>query len=325
MSVFGLVQYLADVVTYRWLSLSQDSYLAETLNFFIYDVIKIGILLILINYVMAVVRYYLPVTTINKILTGRRWYGADYLVAALLGVITPFCSCSSIPLFIGFLSAGIPIGVTFTFLIASPLVNEASLFLFPAMFGLQVTLLYNLIGILVAVIGGFVIGKLAMEQYIQPEFANLRSSAQYQEEDKKHLPIKVLLVSWWREGMTITRHIFPYVLIGVGIGALIHGFVPARVIEEYLSIDEWWVVPLAVLAGVPMYANSVSVLPIIEALVGKGIQLGTALAFMTAVVTLSIPEALMLKKVMRWQLLVAFFGSTIVGIVVLGYLFNWLY
>jgi uncharacterized membrane protein YraQ (UPF0718 family) len=311
-------------VTYQLLNLASNSYLASAINFFIYDVIKIGILLVLINYLMAVVRYYLPVNKINQILTGRKWYGLDYVVAALLGVITPFCSCSSIPLFIGFLSAGIPIGVTLTFLIASPLVNEASLFLFPAMFGLEVALLYNLIGILVAIVGGYAIGKLSMEKFVQPEFANLGLNSKQQNEVKKHPPLKVLAVSWWHEGMVITRQIFPYVLLGVGIGALIHGFVPERLFEQYLAVDEWWVIPLAVLVGVPLYANSVSVLPIIEALVGKGIQLGTALAFMTAVVTLSIPEALMLKKAMRWQLLFAFFGITIIGIMILGYVFNWI-
>lgn len=322
MSMFGPIQYFADVVTYQWLNLTAESYLASAVNFFIYDVIKIGILLVAINYLMAVVRYYLPVNKINQILSGRRWYGLDYLLAALLGLVTPFCSCSSIPLFIGFLSAGIPIGVTFTFLIASPLVNEASLFLFPAMFGMRVTLLYNLIGIMVAIIGGWLIGKLAMERFVEKEFLNLKSSAKRQAMAEAKIPLKQLLVSWWRDGMVITKQIFPYVVFGVAIGAVIHGFVPESLIEEYLRIDEWWVIPLAVLAGVPLYANSVSVLPIIEALVGKGIQLGTALAFMTAVVTLSIPEALMLKKAMRWPLLAAFFGITIIGIMIIGYLFN---
>jgi len=324
MDIFTPVQLFADLMTYRLFGIVQDSYLGNAVNFFIYDVVKIGLLLIIINYLMAIVRYYLPVNKINKVLTQRNWYGLDYLLAALLGVITPFCSCSSIPLFIGFLSAGIPIGVTFAFLISSPLVNEASLFLFPAMFGMKVTLLYNLIGILVAIIGGWLIGKLAMERFVQPEFLDIKSSAKKLEEEGNKIPLKKLAVSWWHDGMTITKQIFPYVVLGVAIGAIIHGFVPSSLVERYLGRNEWWVIPLAVLAGVPLYANSVSVLPIIEASVGKGILLGTALAFMTAIVTLSIPEALMLKKAMRWQLLLAFFGITIIGIILIGYVFNYL-
>ncbi len=188
MDIFAPIQALSDEVTYQWLSITQGSYLGKAVNFFIYDVIKIGLLLIAINYLMAMVRYYLPVAKINQVLTGKNWYGLDYLVAALLGVVTPFCSCSSIPLFIGFLSAGIPIGVTFTFLISSPLVNEASLFLFPAMFGLKITLLYNLIGMLVAIIGGWLIGKLSMERFIQPEFKSITSTAKIQEDEGDKTP-----------------------------------------------------------------------------------------------------------------------------------------
>ena len=324
MDIFAPVQILADVVTYQMLGIAYDSYLGNAVNFFIYDLIKIGLLLVAINYFMAIVRYYLPVKKINDVLTKRRWYGLDYLVAALLGVVTPFCSCSSIPLFIGFLSAGIPIGVTFAFLISSPLVNEASLFLFPAMFGMKVTILYNLIGIVVAMAGGWLIGKFSMERFVEPEFLKLRSNPNKQAKDTQKVPIKSLLKSWWCDGMTITKEIFPYVVLGVAIGAIIHGFVPDSLVEQYLAVDKWWVVPLATLAGVPLYANSVSVLPIVEASVDKGVNLGTAFAFMTAIVTLSIPAALMLKKTMRWQLLAAFFGITIVGIMLIGYVFNYL-
>lgn len=324
MDIFAPVKLLADIVVYQWLGFTQGSYLGEAVHFFVYDIIKIGLLLVGINYLMAVVRYYLPVQKINQVLSSRRWYGLDYLLAALLGLVTPFCSCSSIPLFIGFISAGIPIGVTFAFLISSPLVNEASLFLFPAMFGMRVAILYNLVGIAVAVVGGWLIGKLAMERYVQPEFLNLKSSAKTGNNTDTKTPLKKLLVYWWRDGMVITKQIFPYVVLGVALGAIIHGFVPNSLVEQYLAIDEWWVIPLVVLAGVPLYANSVSVLPIIEAFVGKGILLGTALAFMTAIVTLSIPEALMLKKAMKWQLLAAFFGITIAGIMIIGYLFNYL-
>jgi len=310
MDVFYPIQLLADKI-------SQNL----AINFFVYDTIKIGVLLVLINYLMAVTRYYFPTEKVRDLLTKRRWYGLDYLMAALLGVVTPFCSCSSIPLFIGFLSAGIPLGVTFTFLIASPLVNESSLILFPALFGLKTTIIYNVVGIIIAVIGGMIMQKMHLEKYVNSELLKFGKSVETESEDKK-IKLKELLIFWWQEGWKISKSIFPYVVLGVGIGAIIHGFVPSTLIEKYLAIKQWWAVPVATLLGVPLYANSVSVIPIIEVLVKKGIPLGTALAFMTATVTLSIPEALILKKAMKWQLLAIFFGITTFGIMLIGWLFN---
>jgi len=324
-SIFQPIQLLADLVTYGLLSVGKNTYLGSAVNFFIYDTIKIGLLLIVINYIMAITRYYFPMEKVRDILTKRRWFGLDYLFAALLGVITPFCSCSSIPLFIGFVGAGVPLGITFAFLISSPLVNESSLYLFPAMFGMKVTILYNLVGITVAVLGGMSIQKLRVEKYVKPELLKFRSRQQVEaEHGGLSLPFKQLIAYFWKDGMNITKQVFPYVVLGVGIGALIHGFVPASFVEHYLSIKTWWTVPLATLLGAPLYANSVSVIPVMEALVGKGVLLGTALAFMTAIVTISIPEGLILKKVMGWQLLALFFGITIIGIITMGYLFNWI-
>ncbi len=323
MDIFYPVQLLADFVSGTIFNLAKDSYTGSAINFFVYDSIKIGLLLVVINYVMAITRYYLPIDKLKNILTSRKWYGLDYLLAALLGVVTPFCSCSSIPLFIGFLSAGVPIGVTFTFLIASPLINESSLVLFPAMFGMKTTIIYNLIGVLVSVLGGMLIQKLHVEKYVNADLLKFKSKKEVEAENEgKKLEIKKLLKYFWIDGWKITKSIFPYVLLGVGLGAIIHGYIPASLIEKYLSIKSWWVVPVATLLGVPLYANSVSVIPVMEALVGKGIPLGTALAFMTATVTLSIPEALILKKAMNWKLLAIFFGVTIVGIMVIGYIFN---
>lgn len=325
MDIFYPVQLSANTVTNNWLSLAKDSYLGSALNFFIYDTIKIGILLVLINYLMAITRYYFPTNKVRDLLTKRRWYGLDYLFAAFLGVVTPFCSCSSIPLFIGFLSAGIPLGVTFAFLIASPLVNESSLILFPALFGLKTTLIYNLAGIIVAVIGGMIIQKLHLEKYVNSDLLKYKSRSDVEAENGgEKIKFKKLIGYWWTDGFKITKNIFPYVLLGVGLGAIIHGFIPANFFEKYLSINSWWTVPVATLLGVPLYANSVSVLPIIEALITKGVPMGTALAFMTATVALSLPEALILKKAMKWQLLLTFFGITSIGIMLIGYLFNYL-
>ena len=322
MDIFYSIQLLANVISYGWIGLTEGSYWGSAVNFFIYDTIKIGILLLLINYLMAIIRYYFPMERARDILSKKRWLGLNYLMAALLGIITPFCSCSSIPLFIGFMGAGIPIGITFSFLISSPLINESSLYLFPAMFGWKVTILYNLFGLTIAVIGGMLIQKLKLEKYIIPELLNFKSRTQVESDNGGKLPFRKLVSYLWKDGIVITKKIFPYVVLGVGVGAIIHGFIPSSLIEEYLSAKSWWTVPLAVILGVPLYANSVSVLPIMEALVNKGAPLGTVLAFMTAIVTLSIPEALILKKVMRWQLLAIFFGIVIIGIIIMGYLFN---
>ena len=323
MSIFTPIQQFADLATYQWFNIAKDSYLGNGVNFFIYDIIKIGLLLIAINYIMAITRYYFPMERVRDILTNRNWYGFDYLLAALLGVITPFCSCSSIPLFVGFLSAGIPLGVTFAFLISSPLVNESSLYLFPAIFGLKNTIFYNLIGIIASVIGGMTIQKLNMEKYIQPEFLKFKSKKQVEAEyENQKVPVKDLFKHWTGEALDITKKVFPYVLLGVGIGALIHGLVPESLVTKYLSSKDWWSVPVAVLMGAPLYTNSVGVIPVMEAIIGKGVPMGTALAFMTATVTISIPEGLMLAKLMKKQLLLAFFSITILAIIVMGYLFN---
>ena len=323
MSIFQPIQSFADAATYRWFGLGKQSYLGSAVNFFIYDTIKIGLLLIVINYIMAITRYYFPMEKVRDMLTKRRWFGLDYLFAALLGVVTPFCSCSSIPLFIGFVDAGIPLGVTFAFLISSPLVNESSLYLFPAMFGMKVTIIYNIVGMAIAILGGMLIQKLGVEKYIKPELLKFKSRNQVEAENGGNsLVWKKLIPYFWKDGMVITKTVFPYVILGVSIGALIHGFVPASLVAKYLSNRAWYAVPMATMLGAPLYANSVSVIPVMEALVGKGVPLGTALAFMTAIVTVSIPETMILKKVMRWQLLAWFFGITIVGIIIMGYLFN---
>lgn len=322
MDIFKPVQIFADSITYDWLGIS-NQYWGAALNFFIYDVIKIGILLIVINYIMAITRYYFPTEKVRNILASRKWYGFDYILAALLGIITPFCSCSSIPLFVGFVSAGIPLGVTFTFLIASPLVNEASLFIFPSIFGWQMTIIYNLVGIIISVVAGLVIQRLHMDRYVNPDFLKFKTKGDIVAENNgTTITLKKKIVIWWKDGISISKSIFPYVVLGVGIGALIHGFIPENFAETYLAIKQWWTVPLATVMGLPLYANSVSVIPVIEALTSKGVPLGTSLAFMTATVTLSIPGLLILKKAMNWKLLTTFIIVTSIGVMTIGYFFN---
>lgn len=326
MNLFSLTQAFSDAVTYKLLSLDSSLYLAKAINFFIYEVIKIGTLLVLINYVMAITRFYFPLEKVRRLLSKQRLFGLDYLLAAILGVITPFCSCSSIPLFIGFLSAGIPLGVTFTFLIASPLVNEASLYLFPAVFGLKTTLLYNLIGILISIFGGLLIQKMGMKKYVNKELLHFRTKKDLEKENKgKKISFKKLLSYWWKDGIKITKSVYPYVILGVAIGSLIHGFIPQGFVESVLGVKKWWSVPLATVLGVPLYTNSIGIIPVIEVLIQKGVPFGTAISFMTATVTLSIPEALILKKAMKPQLLLAFFTITTLGIIFIGYFFNFIY
>ncbi len=320
MDIFYPTQLFANFITDSLFQL-EGSYLGEALNFFIYDTIKIGLLLLIINYLMAVVRYYLPIEKIRDFLNSRKWYGLDYLLSALLGAITPFCSCSSIPLFIGFLSSGIPIGVTFTFLIASPLINETSLILFPSIFGLKTAIIYNIIGMVISILSGMLIQRLKLEKYVNQDLLKYKARSDNNLKCEK-IPFKKLLNQFWVDGFAITKTVFPYVVLGVLIGSLIHGFVPSDVVEKYLSYKEYWAVPVATIMGIPLYTNSVSVIPIVEVLVSKGIRLGTALAFMTATVTLSIPEALILKKVMKWQLLAIFFAISTIGIMTIGFVFN---
>lgn len=325
MNLFYPLEYFAKFFTYGLLNISDSSYFGHALEFFIYDSLKILFLITLISFLMAVTRYFLPVERIKDVLTKRGWYGIDYLLVAILGMITPFCSCSSIPLFLGFVGAGIPLGVTFTFLIASPLINEASLFVFPAIFGLETTLIYNMIGIIISIAGGLLIQKLNMQRFINKDLLKFKTSNKIKENNKsQRVPFKKLLKYFWVDGFSITKSIFPYVILGVAIGAIIHGFVPENLVNKYLSIDSWWVIPFATLLGVPLYANSMSIIPIMEVLVNKGVPLGSVFSFMTSTVTLSIPQALILKKIMNWRQLLVFFGITIIGIMVLGFVFNYI-
>lgn len=320
--MFYPLQILADWLTYSVFNIKVDSHLGSSVNFFIYDSLKIIILLLIINYIMAIVRYYLPVEKIRNFLASRKWYGLDYLLGSLFGTITPFCSCSSIPLFIGFLEARIPLGVTFSFLITSPLVNEVAVVLFLGLFGLKITIIYVISAILLGMVSGFILGKLKMEKYVADYVWQIKSSKMELVEEKKSF--KELIKIFWLDGWDITKKIIIYVLAGIAIGALIHGFVPTGFFEEYITKENIFAVPLATILAVPMYSNAAGVIPIIQSLIEKGVPIGTAMAFMMAIVGLSLPEALILKKVMKIKLLLYFFGIVAINIMIIGYIFNWL-
>ncbi|MFA6080341.1 MAG: permease [Candidatus Gracilibacteria bacterium] len=323
MDIFYPIQLFADFLTYTVLHLSVGAHSAGAVNFFVYDTIKIVILLLVITQVMNFVNVFFPVEKIRDFLSKKKLYGLEYFMASLFGAITPFCSCSSIPLFIGFLKGGIPLGITFSFLITSPLVNEVALAMLLGIFGLKITLIYAISGIVLGMVGGFILGKLKLEKYV----------ADFIWKTPVHNAGMAITKKTWkqvwressREGLQITKKILPYVLLGVAVGAGIHGFVPEGFFAQYISEDTPFAVPIAVILGIPMYANATSVIPIIQALIAKGVPLGTGLAFMMAVVGLSLPEFLILKKVMKLPLLLTFFGLVGFCIILLGYFYNWIF
>lgn len=319
-----MIQSFADWLVYEVFGLDSGSRLAVSVNFFFYDTIKILILLFFISVLMGVINAYFPIERLRHYLATHKMYGLQYLLASLFGAITPFCSCSSIPLFIGFVKGGIPLGVTFAFLITSPLVNEVAVAMFLGTFGLKVTLIYVVSGILLGVIGGIVLGKMRLSPYLSDWVKQIQvdSSLQSNEWEREHTAFIKRLPVIIRDAWSIVRGVLVYILIGIGIGAFMHGFVPEGFFEQYMSKDNWLAVPLSVLLAVPMYANAAGIVPVIEVFVAKGIPLGTAIAFMMAVVGLSLPEATLLKKVMTWRLIGIFFGTVAFFIILSGYLFN---
>lgn len=321
-----MIQQFADWLVYGIFGLDAASQLGAAVNFFFYDTIKILLLLFIISAIMGVVNAYFPIDRLRNFLTTRKLYGFQYLFAALFGAITPFCSCSSIPLFIGFVKGGIPLGVTFTFLITSPLVNEVAMAMFLGTFGLKATIMYIISGVLLGVIGGWVLEKFKLEKYLSPWVQQIQaqSEVECEEWETQHVPFTKRLPIILKDAWSIIRGVFPYVVIGIAIGATMHGYVPEGFFEQHLSADKWYSVPLAVILAVPMYANAAGIVPVIQVFVTKGVPLGTAIAFMMAVVGLSIPEATMLKKVMTWKLIGIFFGVVTMFIILSGYLFNWI-
>ena len=321
-----MIQQMADWLTYDQLGLDAASHLGSALNFFIYDTVKIILLLFAISSLMGVVNAYFPIERLRNYLMTHKLYGMQYLLASIFGAITPFCSCSSIPLFIGFVKGGIPLGVTFAFLITSPLVNEVAVAMFLGSFGLKVTVVYVVSGILLGMVGGILLGQMRLEPLLSDWVKQIQTQSTKQIEvwDSEHVSFTRRLPVILREAWSIVRNVLIYVIIGIGIGAMMHGYIPEGFFEHYMARDNWFAVPLAVVFAVPMYANAAGIVPIIEVFVAKGIPLGTAIAFMMAIVGLSLPEATLLKKVMTWRLIGIFFGTITLFIILLGYLFNFI-
>jgi uncharacterized membrane protein YraQ (UPF0718 family) len=312
-----VLQQFADYIVYRLLGLSPESHLGSALDFFVYDSIKIFILLSVIIFAVAIIRSFFTPERTRKLLSHRAEYIGNVL-AALLGIVTPFCSCSAVPLFIGFVESGVPLGITFSFLISSPMVNEVALILLWGLFGWKIALLYIGTGVLVAIVAGIVIGKLKMERFVQEYVYTVKVGATANQ--VWTWPVRIAYAREYATGLL--KKIWPYVLIGIAIGGFIHGYAPEGFLLEYAGPDNPFGVPIAVLIGVPLYSNAAGVIPIVHALMEKGMAMGTVLAFMMAVTALSLPEAIILKNVLKMRLLLTFFGIVAVAIIGVGYLFN---
>lgn len=313
-----MLQEFGQYITFNLLGLERGSRLAEALNFFIYDTIKIFLLLAVIIFLVSVIRSYFPPERTRKILSHKKVFIGNIL-AALLGVVTPFCSCSAVPLFIGFVEAGIPLGVTFSFLISSPMVNEVAVVLLWGLFGWEIAAIYMGTGLLVAVLAGFIIGKMKLEKWVE-EYVYKIKTGQSQEVFRQAFKERLRYAQC--NTADILKRVWLFVLIAIGVGGLIHGYVPQDFLVRYAGNGNPFAVPMAVALGVPLYSNAAGVIPIVYALMEKGMSMGTVLAFMMAVTALSLPEMIILRKVLKVRLLIIFAGIMTVTIMAVGYLFN---
>jgi uncharacterized membrane protein YraQ (UPF0718 family) len=321
--MFDWLQNFADWLIYTVFAIKQHTKLGDTLNFFVYDSLKIIILLFLITIVMGIVNSYFPVEKVRNFLSRNKLYGLEYVFASSFGAITPFCSCSSVPLFIGFVKGGIPLGITFSYLVTAPLVNEVAIAIFLGTFGFKITAIYAISGVVLGIIGGFVLGKFKLEKHLSPWVQNVIANAETEESlEEENRTLSQRFPEIIKEALTIVKGVMLYILIGIAIGGLMHGFLPTGFFENYINKGQWYAVPLAVIIGMPMYSNAAGVIPVVQVLVAKGIPLGTAIAFMMGVVGLSLPEAMLLKKVMNWKLIAIYFGTIGFFMILSGYLFN---
>lgn len=316
--MFYPIQMLADWLTYTVFGLVPKTLLAGAINFFIFDTIKIFILITVIIFAVSIIRSYLPPEKIRLVLSRKNKYAGNVL-ASLLGIITPFCSCSAIPLFLGFVQAGVPLGTTFSFLIASPMINEVALVLLLGMFGWKIALIYIVSGLTIAILSGIVIGKLKVENLVEPFVYQNSINGNI---DLPGMSRKERISYAFDYTKDILKKVWPYILIGIGLGAWIHGYLPADFLAQYAGSGKWYAVPLAVIVGIPLYSNAAGVIPLVSALTEKGVAMGTTLAFMMSVTALSLPEFMILKKVMRTKLILIFAGIVGVGIMFTGFLFN---
>ncbi len=317
--VYKQLEPFSHFFAYSLLGLEKGSHLGEAIQFFVYDTPKVLMLLTLVVFIIGMLRSFFTQERTRKYLAGKRESGGN-VMAALLGIVTPFCSCSAVPLFLGFVQAGIPLGVTFSFLIAAPMVNEIALILLYGLLGWKVAALYLVTGLMIAIVAGWVIGRFKLEHWIEDWVQELRAGEAVVIEEKLTWADRI---QRGKEAVRdIVGKIWIYVIAGIGVGALIHGYVPETFMASIMGKDAWWSVPAAVVVGIPMYSNAAGIVPVIEALLGKGAALGTVLAFMMSVIALSLPEMVILRKVLKPKLIAVFIGVVGTGILFTGFLFN---
>jgi len=319
--VYSHLQAFSTFITYSLLHIAHGSRLGSTFEFFFYDTPKVFMLLGLVVYVVGLLRSFITPEKTRRFLAGKSEFVGN-IFAALLGIVTPFCSCSAVPLFIGFVSAGIPMGVTFSFLISAPMVNEIALILLYGLLGWKIAAIYLVTGLSIAIIAGLIIGRLHPEKYLEDWVKDIRLDATIKPEAKTSWHDRILFA--YNSIVDIFKRIWIYVLIGIAIGAIIHGFVPESFMTLVMGAHSWWSVPLAVLLGIPLYSNAAGIIPVVEALIGKGAAIGTVLTFMMSVIALSFPEMVILRKVLKPRLIYMFLIVVTIGIVIVGYLFNWI-
>ena len=317
--MFYFLEVLADWITYSILNITRGTLFAKVSTFFIADILKIFILLLVIIFVISFIRTYLPPEKIRIFLSKKKKLTA-HILASLLGIVTPFCSCSAVPLFLGFIEAGVPLGVTFSFLVSSPMINEVALVLLIGLFGWKIALIYIVSGLLISIISGLIIGKLKVEHLIA-DFV-WKSDRTHESKLTAKKTFKERIIYSKNYSLKIFKQVWFYIIIGVGLGAWIHGYVPADFLAQYAGADKWYAVPLATLIGIPLYSNAAGVIPLVSVLTEKGVAIGTTLAFMMAVTALSLPEFMILKKIMKIRLIAIFAFVVGIGIIFTGYLFN---
>ncbi|NUN68553.1 MAG: permease [Bacteroidetes bacterium] len=313
---------LTRFIVHSLLSMPEDEHLTTAVFFFIYEVPKVLLLLTLIVFVVGIIRTYFSPEKTRAALEGKPLFVGN-VMASSLGIVTPFCSCSAIPLFLGFVEAGIPLGITFSFLIAAPMINEVAIVLLFGLFGWETALLYVLMGLIIAITSGWVIGTLKLERYVEEWVYKIKSP--HVSINEETLTINDRIDRGWDAVKEVVGKVWIYIVLGIAVGAGVHGYVPENFMASIMGKDAWWSVPLSVLIGIPMYSNAAGIIPIVQALLGKGASLGTALAFMMSVIGLSLPEMIILKKVLKIQLIAAFAGIVGIGIMIVGFIFNAIY
>ena len=320
--IYFNLEKLTDLIIFSLIGLAPKTQLTDAMWFFVFEVPKVLLLLMLIVFVVGIIRSYFSPEKTRKILGGKKLFVGNVL-ASMLGIVTPFCSCSAIPLFLGFVESGVPLGVTFSFLIAAPMINEVALVLLFGLFGWKTAILYMSTGLIIAMFAGYIIGRLKLEKFVEPWVYQVKAG---------HLEIKEVIIPFTQRitaGIDAVKEIVSkvwiYIIIGIAVGAGIHGYVPENFMAGLMGKSTWWSVPVAVILGVPMYSNAAGIIPIVQALLEKGASLGTVLAFMMSVIGLSLPETIILKKVLKLQLIFVFVSIVAVGIIIVGYIFNMIY